>query len=70
MGPRVDQGNLIPGAFLSLTKGPGDEVVDQASNTLNSNVIFHSHLVLISIAIMLTKDGALFIKCNCTFLLI
>ena len=42
--------------------GPG---VDQASNTLNSNMIFHSHLVLISIAVMFTKDGVLFIKCNC-----
>ena len=35
--------------------------VDQDSNTLNSNVNFHSHLVLISMAVMFTKDGVLFI---------
>ena len=44
--------------------------MDQASNTLNSNVNFDSHLVLISIAVMLTKDGVLFIECNCTLLFI
>ena len=43
--------------------------VDQASNILSSNVNFHSHLVLISIAVMFSKDGVLFVKCNCTLLL-
>ena len=41
---------------------PGGPGVHQASNTLNSNVIFHSHLNLISIAVMFTKDGVLFYK--------
>ena len=36
--------------------GPG---LDQADNSWNSNVIFHSHLVLISIVVMFTMDGAL-----------
>ena len=36
--------------------GPG------GPSTLNSNVIFHSHLNLISIAVMFTKDGVLFYK--------
>ena len=41
---------------------PGGPGVHQASNTLNSNVIFHSHLNLILIAVMFTKDGVLFYK--------
>ena len=41
---------------------PGGPGVHQASSTLNSNVIFHSHLNLISIAVMFTKDGVLFYK--------
>ena len=61
-------GSFVLGSFWRPWRPVGPRM-DQASNTLNSNVIFHSQLVLMSIAVMFTKDGVLFRKCNRTLLL-